>query len=166
MTQYGIRKPFVILCLMFASVPAFAAVPKSINAFAEGERMIYARLVEAYRANRLAEVVKQRQLLEKNYPSSIHLDNAYYLTGMLEFQDNRVGEAVRSFNTVTDRYPQSNKRPAALFGMAMSYKKLGLDSLSAKVMRSLVAQYPGSPESQRAWVHLELEKKKSKTLKR
>lgn len=141
---------------------AQAATPKNLNAFSEGERLVYTRLVEAYRKNQLDEVIKQRQLLERNYPKSVHLDNAYYLTGMLEFQNQYMAEAVKSFNTVTDRFPKSNKRPAALFGLAMSYQRLNLQPLSSKVLKQIAKEYPGSPESKRAWMQLKLEKDKKK----
>ncbi len=157
------KKQIVITFLTLVTAwPAFAAVEKKLNAFSEGDRLVYTRLVEAYRKNNLDEVAKQRQILEKNYPLSIHLDNAYYLLGMLQFQKEYLGEAVRSFNTVTDRFPMSNKRPAALFGLAMSYKRLGLSPQSYRVLREIRSQYPGSPESKRAWMHLELEKNKTR----
>jgi TolA-binding protein len=157
-----VKKLFVIMGLaIVTSGHAIAAVPSKINAFQEGERLLYTRLVEAYRKNQLADVTRQRQVLEKNYPKSVHLDNAYYLSAMLEFQDGKIGEAMRTFNTVTDRFPQSNKRPAALFGLAMTYKRLGLQPQALRVLHSIVKQYPGSPESQRAWMHLRLEKQTS-----
>ncbi len=149
------------LVASLTSVCTFAAVPKKMNAFTEGERLIYARLIESYRKSQLKDVIQQRTVLEKNYPASVHLDNAYYLTGMLQAQNGQLGEAIHSFNTVTDRFPKSNKRPAALFGLAMSYKRLGLQPLALSVLNQVVKQYPGSPESQRAWMHLEVEKKSS-----
>lgn len=152
----------VLLVTLLWTQVSQAAVPKNMNAFSEGERVVYTRLVEAYRKNQLAEVVKHRQLLEKNYPRSVHLDNAYYLTGMLEFQNQYMGEAVKSFNVVTDRFPKSNKRPAALFGLAMSYQKLNLPKLSHKVLEQISKEYPGSPESRRAWMQLRMEGAKKK----
>lgn len=159
------KKHFVIALMLLGTAGVYAATPKKLantaptkNAFEEGERLVYTRLVEAFRKNDLAEVTKQRQLLERNYPQSVHLDNAYYLTGTLEFQQNQIGESIRTFNTVTDKFPKSNKRPAALFGLAMSYKRLNLKPLSVKVLQTITKEYPGSPESQRAWMHLRLEK--------
>ena len=142
--------------VILTSLPATAAVPQKLNAFPEGERLIYGRLVEAFRRNQLADVIKYRQSLEKRYPSSIHLDNAYYLSGMLQFQNARYGEAVRDFNTVTDRFTKSNKRPAALFALAMTYERLGLKPQSNRVLQTVVKEYPGSPESQRAFMHLKV----------
>jgi TolA-binding protein len=152
----------LMLFAAFVSLPALGAVPKKLNAFSEGDRMVYTRLVEAYRKNDLTSVQSHRRTLEKNYPQSIHLDNAYYLTGMLEYQNQFLGEAVRSFNTVTDRFPKSNKRPAALFGLAMSYKRLNLGNEAHRVFNRIAREYPGSPESQRAWMHLQLEKGRTK----
>jgi TolA-binding protein len=146
---------------------AFGAVPRasnqpapqsSISKFPEGERLVYTRLVEAYRRNQLSEVTRQRQILERNYPTSVHLDNAYYLTGMVEFQNNRLGEALKSFDIVKERYAKSNKRPSALFAMAMTYQRLKLAPQAHRVFERIIKEYPGSPESQRAWMQLRLEK--------
>lgn len=56
-----------MLCalLVLGSNLALAAVPAKISAFPEGERLLYTRLVEAYRRNQLSAVIHQRQLLEK-----------------------------------------------------------------------------------------------------
>lgn len=159
------RKRAVILgvfVLSGALNSVFAAVPKKLNAFPEGERLIYSRLVDAYRRNEFTQVLQQRRLLEKNYPSSIHLDNAYYLSGMLQFQMGRYGEAIRDFNTVTDRFPRSNKRPSALFAMAATYERLGLKLQATRVLESLIKEYPGSQESQRAWMQLKILKQASR----
>lgn len=153
------RKRAVILgaIVTLSSVTStFAAVPKKLNAFPEGERLIYSRLVDAYRRNQYTQVMQQRQILAKNYPSSVHLDNAYYLSGMMQFQNGRYGEAIREFNIVTDNFPKSNKRPSALFGMAVTYDRLGLKPQAIRVLETLIKEYPGSQESQRAWMQLKL----------
>lgn len=149
------RKQAVISVLIFlCSSPLFAAVPKKFSAFPEGERLLYSRIVDAYRRNQLPQLKSQTDLLQKNYPSSIHLDNAYYLSGMLLFQNAMYGEAVRDFAVVKDRYPKSSKRPGAMFAMAITYDRLGLGALSKKILQDLIKEYPGSQESQRAWMHL------------
>jgi TolA-binding protein len=156
------KKHFVIsVATLLAGLDVSAAVPKKVNPFEGGERLVYTRVVEAYRKSDLNSVIQNRNLLEKNYPNSVHLDNAYYLTGRLQFQDNRVGEAVKSFATVRSRFPQSNKRPSALFGLAMSYRKLGLQPLANNIMNEILREYPGSPESQRAMMQLQIDKKGS-----
>ena len=146
----------VFACLVWQNV--FAAVPQKLSQFPEGDRMVYSRLIESYRRGDAAAVTKQRNLMVRHYPKSVFLDNAYYLSGVLDFQSNRLGEALKSFDTVTDKFPLSNKRVSALFAMAMTYKKLNLGRQSHSVFKKIIKEYPGSPESQRAWVQLRMEK--------
>jgi TolA-binding protein len=104
--------------------------------------------------------------LARNYPKSVHLDNAYYLTGVLQFQSNRYAEAVRAFGIVADRYPQSNKRPAAMFAKARTYELLGLKPQAKRLWNLIVKEYPGSQESQRAWMQLKVATMDSQKTKR
>jgi TolA-binding protein len=164
---YRVSKPLLLAGLILGfGFSAHSATPKKLNAFKEGERLIYSKLVESFRRNKLDEVRNQQALLQKNYPQSVHLDNGYYMIGMLEFQDGNLSEAVRNFGLVTDRYPRSNKRPGAMFAKAMAYKQLGAHDVSRKVLSSLIKQYPGSPESQRAWMQLRMAGGKPKAVKR
>lgn len=148
-------------CFLFLNL-AVAAPAKMGASFPEGERLIYTRLIESFRRNDLSEVMRHRRILEQNYPNSIHLDNAYYLLGMLEFQNQRFGEALRSFGRVREAFIKSNKRPSAMIGMAMTYERLNLAPQARRVFEQVAREYPGSPESQRAWMHLKLEKEKLK----
>ena len=153
----------IILAALCVGAPmALAATPQKLNAFPEGERLIYTRLVEAFRHNQTAQVKLERGLLERNYPQSVHLDNAYYMTGVLEYQNMRYGEALKSFDTVRNRFAKSNKRPAAMLATAMTYQKLNLAPLAHRVFEGIMKEYPGSPESQRAWMQLQVEQKQTK----
>jgi TolA-binding protein len=151
-----------LLAILIATPVLHAAVPQKLNAFAEGERLVYTKLVEAYRRNQYAEVIAQRQILEKNYPNSIHLDNAYYMSGMLEFQNMRYANALKDFNVIRYKYTKSNKRASALLATAVTYQKLNLVPESHRVFSYVMKEYPGSPESQRAWMQLKLEKNQGK----
>jgi TolA-binding protein len=145
--------PFLLPVLASASIPS-----KKASFFPEGERLVYTRLVEAYHHNQIQEVIRQRQTLERNYPLSVHLDNAYYLNGMVELQNNRLGEAIKTFDVVKNRFVKSNKRPSALFAIAATYQKLNLPAQAHRVFQKIMSEYPGSPESQRAWMQLRVEK--------
>ena len=146
--------------LMLAMHQPRAATPPKMNAFAEGDRLIYGRIVEAFRKNKVDVANRQRDVLAKNYPKSVHLDNAYYLSGVLAYQNGQMAEAVRNFGAVTDQFPRSNKRPAALFAKGKTYEKLNLPAQANAVWSKLVAEYPGSQDAQRAQVQLELKKMK------
>lgn len=150
-------KSVVIWVTWIVGMPiAFAAKPSIQKSFPEGERVVYTRLVEAYRNGRVADVVSQRKTLERNYPDSIHLDNAYLMQGMLEYQNARYGEAIRAFQVVRDRFAKSNKRPSAMFATAMTYEKLNLKPQANRVLQSLIKEYPGSPEALRAQMQLKM----------
>ncbi|MGE4131305.1 MAG: tol-pal system YbgF family protein [Bdellovibrionales bacterium] len=150
------------LALSFFCVAANAAVPKKLGFFPEGERLVYSRFVEHFRKNEVSKAIQQRRLLEKKYPSSVHLDNAFYMTGMLHFQNENFAQALSDFGTVTERFPRSNKRPSALFAKAVTYEKLSLPNQAARVYQMVIDEYPGSQESQRAWMHLRIRKKAQK----
>jgi TolA-binding protein len=138
------------LCLAGA---ASASIPKQkANGFPEGEKLVYSKFLNSFRKADLQDMEKQKKLLEQNYPASIHLDNAYYLIGALEYQQDHLGEALRAFDHVVNQFPQSARRSAALFGMGMTYKKLNLSHQAQAVFKRVINLYPGSPESQRAWL--------------
>lgn len=151
------KKHAVIFAIsMMITTLAHAAVPRQLNAFSEGERLVYTRVVQAFRQNNLNEALHQRSLLVRNYPKSVHLDNAFYLTGVMQYQAGLYAQAVRDFGIVGDRFPQSNKRPAALFAKAMTYDKLGLKPQATRLLKMIMTEYPGSQESQRAWMQLKV----------
>ncbi len=153
------RKQTVIAAILLAFTQGiFAATPQNLSMFPEAERLIYGRLVQAFRKNDLQILEKQRKQLEKNFPKSVYLDNAYYLSGMLEFQKGRIGESIKYFDVVTNQYRHSNKRPAALFGKGVAYDRLNLKPLALRAWQMVIKQYPGSPEAQRARMHIRMEK--------
>ncbi len=146
-----------VICFIFLGPSiALAATSKKIDAFPEGERMIYIRIVELFRKGQIEELVRQKRLLERKYPASIHLDNVYYMLGRLEFDSGRYGEALRAFSFVDRRFEKSNKRPAALFAMGSTYQKLGLTNQASRVWNRLLKTYPGSVESDRAHFQLRI----------
>jgi|GEM_PF-1325225 len=146
---------FIFSC--FLSNPVWAAIPKNqAPSFPEGEKLIYSKFLASFRKGDVTDMTKQKKLLQENYPQSIHLDNAYYLMGAAEYQQDHLGEALRAFDMVVNHFPQSSKRSTALFGMGMTYRKLNLTNQAEAVFKRVIELYPGSPESQRAKLELQL----------
>lgn len=152
---------------VFAATPPMQAVSdkplrkqKLGASLPEGEKAIYLRVVEAYRKADVTETYKFRDLMLKNYPRSIYADNALYLTGLLDYQRGRVAEAVKNFGEISRRYPNGNKVPAAMYARSMAYNKLNIPHLSKQILEDITKRYPGSPESQRAWIDLRLKERK------
>src|SRR5947209_4581791 len=111
------RQWIVCLVTFFLAHSTMAAVPKKIGTFPEGEKLIYSKFLASFRKGDIADMTKQKKLLEENYPWSTHLDNTYYLVGAFEYQQDHLGEALRAFDKVVNHYPQSGRRSAALFAM-------------------------------------------------
>lgn len=169
MWKRGIRVKFLGLGSIIAIqmvVSAANAAPQPLKespkkqalgkALPEGEKAIYLRVVDAYRRGHVPETYKFRDLMLKHYPNSIYLDNAFYLTGLLDYQRGRMAEAVANFGDIIRRFPKSNKRAAAIYAKSQAYSKLNLPSLSRQLLEQVLDEYPGSPESQRAAMDLHL----------
>jgi len=153
--------------LLVFSVAVHAAIPTKTSGsagrsqiwgpeFPEGELAIYKRILEAYRDRDANRLERFNKLLLQHYPKSAFADNGLYLAGLLELNQGRIAKAVKNFGLVTDKYPDGNKRAAAMYGKSVAYSKLNLQKLSKKVLQEIVKEYPGSPESQKAWVELRL----------
>jgi TolA-binding protein len=150
--------------IVFINLSVVAAVPPSVKSvLPEGDRLLYGRLVEAFRGAQLEEVARLTRQLEKTYPRSVHLDNALYMWGTLEFQQGRYSEALRHFRTVNEKFPLSNKRSSALFATGVLYQRLNLPKQARFVFERVMKEYPGSVESQRAWMQVQIEKRGLKT---
>lgn len=158
-----VKKIFLQSCLVILSVVGVSSYGVSTpikSQLPDGDKVIYGRLVEAYRQQKLKDVVNQKNLLQKNYPGSIHMDNALYLSGLLQVQKNRIPEGLKDLSALEKNYPKSLKRPSALFVKAMAYQKLNLPVQQKSVLEELTKKYAGSVESQKAWVELRLMKEK------
>lgn len=127
----------------------------------EGEKAIYMRLIEAYRSSSIKDTYKFRDMMLKRYPKSVYADNALYLAGLLDFQKGRIAESIQNYSELIRRYPQANKKVSALYAKSAAYTKLNLPQISKKILEEIVSKYPGSPESQRAWIELRLREKSS-----
>lgn len=158
----------IVFALIFVAASAQAAIPPASksDSFPEGERLVYSQLVQAFQKRDLEKLTKQKKLLESNYPASVHLGLAYFLIGALDYQQDHLGEALMAFDKVVNSYPLSSKRSAALYAMGMTYKKLNLPKQASSVFHRVIDLYPGSPDSQRAWLEIRLAQVKPKQKKK
>lgn len=151
------RKWLIFIFSSCLASSAWASIPKNqAKTFPEGEKLVYSKFLESFHKGDIADMTKQKKLLEDNYPLSMHLDTAYYLLGAAEYQQDHLGEALRAFDKVVNHFPLSSKRSTALFGMGMTYRKLNLTNQAKAVFKRVIGLYPGSPESQRAKLELQL----------
>ena len=158
-----IRKLFQqsgLILLGVVGILSYAVSTPIKSQLPDGDKLIYGRIVEAFRQQKVKDVVDQKNLLQKNYPGSIHMDNALYLSGLLQVQKSRIPEGLKDLSQLEKNYPTSLKRPSALYAKAIAYQKLNLPAQQKSVLEELTKKYSGSVESQKAWVDLRLMKEK------
>lgn len=129
-----------------------------VDAFGPGEKVAYAKVIQTYRKENLAETRIAVNTLLKFYPRSVYADNALYLQGILQMKKGQTGHAIKSFDQVIQEYKKGNKRASAMFAKSVAYKRLNLKGTAKKYLKMVMKNYPGSVESQRAWMELRLMK--------
>jgi TolA-binding protein len=107
---------------------------------------IYALIIKAYQERNLEQVSFYSGVMRRQHGRSIFTDNAIYLSGQLQLAFGLYSQALKDFEDILKNYPLSNKRPAALLGKGIAYRKLQLYLYSEKALIELKGQYPGSPE--------------------
>jgi TolA-binding protein len=142
---------------MVCSHGALAAVPQGAM-FPEGESILYSRVLQAYHAGQLPELKRSNEMLQKYFPQSTLVDNAYYYKGLLEMQKGYLPEALHTFDIVDKQFPLSNKRAGSLFAKGIVLQKLNMGSTAQSVFKRLIENYPGSVEALRAKNELRLMK--------
>ena len=122
----------------------------------ENDIGMYAQMVSSFQKDDEIGLKSRLQSLLERFPQSPYADNALYLAGRMAVDHKDYAEAIRYFSQVERDYPKSNKVAAAKFAKAMTYKAMNLPELSVQVLKSVRAQYVGSPESFRANAELKI----------
>jgi len=117
---------------------------------------IYALIIKAYQERNLEQVGFFAGVMRKQHANSIFTDNAIYLRGQLQLAFGFYSQSIKDFDDILKNFPLSNKRPAALLGKGIAYRKLQLYLYSEKSLLELKNQYPGSPEFFKAEVEEKL----------
>ena len=64
--------------------------------------------------------------------------------GQSYFESGAFAEAIQNFKRLMVRYPRSSKIAEALFGMGVSYERLGSVGEARQAFLDLASNYPGS----------------------
>ena len=131
-----------------------ATVVAEATTEASGDHLLYAKVIESFRAEQKEDLLRSVELLQKGFPESEHVDNALYLKGLYHFAHNELADALKTFRQVQEKYPESNKVVSSLFAEAMVLKKMSRRTEAEQKLKNVAKLFPGSPESQR--VDLEL----------
>ncbi len=87
-----------------------------------------------------------RQFLAR-YPDTELSDNAQYGIGECFFAQAAFDSAAIEYAKVTERWPQGDRAPAALYKLALSQERLGRTADARKTFEELVKRFPTSSEA-------------------
>jgi len=125
----------------------------------KSDRELYGELVGSYDRNNEIAFFSRLQAFQERHAKSPLADDAVYLAGLMSLSNKNYGPALRYFNSVLKKYPQSNKASASLFAKGVTLKKMNLTEESRKSFAKVRQAYPGSPEALRADTELKLMKR-------
>jgi tol-pal system protein YbgF len=77
-------------------------------------------------------------------------DNARFWIGESYYSTDMYKEAITEFDLLLKNYPQSEKRPGALYKKARSLEELGQKQDAKKTFQKLVDEFPGTLEAEQA----------------
>lgn len=162
MDRKNLVAAFMYAGCLFAASSVLAMTPPPGALFPEGENMLYARVIQAYRDGKVADLGRSQEMLLKYFPKSSLGDNALYMRGLLELQKDRLAESLKSFDQIEKQFPLGNKRASALFAKGIVLKRLNLEEAATSVFDRITKEYPASVESLRAQTELKLLKSVSR----
>jgi len=87
-----------------------------------------------------------QDFLDEN-PSSDLADNAAYWIGESHYSQQKYRDAIRQLDEVINRFPQSDKVPAALLKKGLAYIELGEKAQGIVQLQYVIHEHPGSPEA-------------------
>ncbi len=81
-------------------------------------------------------------LFREQYPQSERVDETYFLHAELLYQQQNFPQALPMYRQVVENWPKSNRRPDALFALAMVERELGHAELANEHFGQLLEEYP------------------------
>jgi len=77
-------------------------------------------------------------------------DNARFWIGEAQYSMEKYREAIEEFKKLIDKFPNSEKRPGAMYKSARSYEELGQKNDARTTFQKLIDDYPGTLEAEQA----------------
>ena len=111
---------------------------------------MYAHAFKTLRAGDYEVAAGEFRDFLQTYPESEHASDATYWIGEVYYVTRNTREALATFQSVTDKYPRSNKVPDALFKIAECERALGQKQQADDSIGVLLKNYPGSAAATKA----------------
>ena len=128
--------------------PDAAAMPQSGDAPVADDPSAGNRAYEAahgmFKAGKHQEAISAFQEFLKKFPDSVYVPNAHYEMGAAYFVLNDYQNALASYQVLASKYGFSPKAPEAMLGIADCQQGLKAIAAAKKILKQLIAKYPGS----------------------
>ncbi|MFK8138829.1 MAG: tol-pal system YbgF family protein [Bdellovibrionales bacterium] len=121
-----------------------------------GEAKLFGTFVDFFSGQHFEKAYKALSLLEKAYPKSNYIPEAYYIVGKKHLENKRFKKALRSFDKVLMNYPENSRARTAMLGKAITYRRMKLDRPALSVLEQVIKQYPKTVEAEKAQLHKNL----------
>jgi tol-pal system protein YbgF len=121
-----------------------AAPTVSENPAAPEEESAYLRAFDLLKGGRYDEAIGGFRGMIQKWPSGRYVDNAWYWMGEAYYVKRDYPNAIESFRTVPDRFPQSPKAPDALLKLALALGESKQKDQARSTLQRVVRDYPSS----------------------
>lgn len=119
----------------------------SVTAGAENdnEKSAYQSAVDLVLVNKEYDLaISAFETFVVTYPKSAYVANSQYWLGQLLYKQGKRKEARAAFLIVTEKFPDSNKRPDALFKIGIIDEYLGEAASANEFYKKVLKEYPDS----------------------
>ncbi len=123
-----------------STVDGLSAVPSSGS-----EKAAYQSAVDLVLVNKdFEQAITAFEAFVIDHPKSPYVANSQYWLGQLLYKNKKRNEARSAFLIVTEKYPDSNKRPDSLFKIGIIDEYLGDISSAEEFYKKVLKEYPSS----------------------
>lgn len=110
-----------------------------------GETASYERAVNlVLKERQYDEAIPSFREFIAQYPNSTYAANANYWLGQLLYNKGELGDAAKAFNTVVNKFKESNKRGDSLVKLGMIAQKRNDNATAKRYYQQVVSEYANS----------------------
>lgn len=124
--------------------------------FPDQDRKAYELLLKSYQKQNVEQLQSFVDTFDSKFSSSPLRDNAKLMLAQLYMEKKMWSSALKPLNEILKHHVTSERWPAALYHKGLVYQQAGRVQHSKRIWTLLMKRFPGSQESQKAWIALRL----------
>lgn len=132
------------------AAPASSAAPVVDEARMQQERDAYQKAFDLLRELRYEQATSAFRDFLKAYPDGRYAHIAQYWLGEASYAQRKFDEAIKDYQDLIDKFPNSPKRAEAMLKIGYSWNELKQPAKARPVLQGLVQEFPNSTEAGQA----------------